>query len=165
VDLVAPVPSFTGRTCGTRNERLILARHRAKSLGSGQCIATLDVMAYRSGVHERTVDHDPAGAGQGSRGHHGVVLRPTDQYPHRDLVDHLVRTTQLPAEIVERVVDDVVAYFAEPVEAVVRRRHRELQARGLANPAIFERIVAELAERPVAAPSLSPRQIRRIVYG
>jgi len=47
----------------------------------------------------------------------------------------------------------------------VRRRHRELQATGLANLAIFDRIADELASRPVAAPPLSPRQIRRIVYG
>ena len=82
-----------------------------------------------------------------------------------DLVDHLVRTTHLPAGVARRVVDDVVAYFAEPAEAVVRRRHRELQAAGMANPAIFDRIAAELAQRPVVAPPLSSRQIRRIVYG
>ena len=84
---------------------------------------------------------------------------------HGDLVDHLVRTTRLPAGIARRVVDDVVAYFGEPVEALVRRRHRELQAAGLANPAIFDRIAAELAARPVAAQPLTHRQIRRIVYG
>ena len=84
---------------------------------------------------------------------------------HGDLVDHLVRTTHLPAGVARRVVDDVVAYFGEPVEAVVRRRHRELQAAGLANAGIYDRIAAELAARPVAAPSLSPRQIRRAVYG
>jgi hypothetical protein len=84
---------------------------------------------------------------------------------HGDLVDHLVHTTHLPAGVARRVVDDVLAYFSEPIEAVVRRRHRELQATGLANPEIFERITAELAVRPVAAPALSSRQIRRIVYG
>jgi hypothetical protein len=82
-----------------------------------------------------------------------------------DIVDHVARTTHLPAGVARRVVDDVVAYFAETTEAVVRRRHRELQATGLANPAIFDRIADELAARPVAAPPLSPRQIRRIVYG
>ncbi|HET6954848.1 MAG TPA: hypothetical protein VFI47_31090 [Acidimicrobiales bacterium] len=82
-----------------------------------------------------------------------------------DLVDHLVRTTQLPSGVVRRVVDDVVAYFAETTEAVVRRRHRELQARGFGNAEIFQRIATELAERPVAAPTLSLRQLRRIVYG
>ncbi|HEY7073568.1 MAG TPA: hypothetical protein VH479_25815 [Acidimicrobiales bacterium] len=82
-----------------------------------------------------------------------------------DLVDHLVRTTHLPAGVARRVVDDVVAYFSETTEAVVRRRHRQLQASGLANPAIFDRIADELASRPVAAPPLTHRQIRRIVYG
>ncbi len=84
---------------------------------------------------------------------------------HDDLVDHLVRTTQMPPGIARRVVDDVVAYFAEPVEAVIRRRHRELHAAGLANAAIYDRIATELAARPVAAPSLTPRQIRRVIYG
>ena len=82
-----------------------------------------------------------------------------------DLVDHLVRTTHLPPGVARRVVDDVVAYFSESTEAVVRRRHRQLQASGLANPAIFDRIAAELAARPVAAPLLTHRQVRRIVYG
>lgn len=84
---------------------------------------------------------------------------------HGDLVDHLVRTTHLPAGVARRVVGDVVAYFSEPVEAVVRRRHRELQASGRTNPEIFDRIAAELAARPVAAPALTARQLRRIVYG
>ena len=84
---------------------------------------------------------------------------------HGDLVDHLVRTTRLPVGIAQRVVDDVVAYFDEPVEALVRRRHRELQAAGRSNTEIFDRIAAELGARPVAAPSLSARQLRRIVYG
>jgi hypothetical protein len=84
---------------------------------------------------------------------------------HGDLVDHLVRTTRLPAGIARRVVDDVVAYFGEPVEALVRRRHRELQAAGRSNAEIFDRIAAELDARLVAAPQLSARQLRRIVYG
>jgi hypothetical protein len=83
----------------------------------------------------------------------------------RDLVDHVVRTTHLPAGVARRVVDDVIAWFSETTEAVVRRRHRELQAAGWANAAIFDRIAAELATRPVAAPPLTHRQLRRIVYG
>lgn len=84
---------------------------------------------------------------------------------HGDLVDHVARTTHLPSGVARRVVDDVVAYFSEPAEVVVRRRHRELQAAGMANARIFDRIAVELAGRPVAAPSLTNRQIRRIVYG
>jgi hypothetical protein len=89
----------------------------------------------------------------------------TTPAPHPDLVDHVVRTTHLPPGVARRLIDDVVAYFAEPVEAVIRRRHRELQAEGRANAEIYDRIATELAARPVAAPALSPRQIRRIVYG
>jgi hypothetical protein len=105
----------------------------------------------------------PSGLGvTGDRGDHDLVA--TDLVA-TELVDHLVRTTHLPTGIARRVVGDVVAYFSEPVEAVVRRRHRELQAAGRSNPEIFDRIAAELAARPVAAPELTPRQIRRIIYG
>ncbi len=62
-------------------------------------------------------------------------------------------------------VQDVLAYFDETTEEFVRRRHRELQARGLVNAEIFERIKAELKYRTVAPPDLSLRQLRRIVYG
>ncbi|MEU1617990.1 hypothetical protein ABZ479_11910 [Streptomyces sp. NPDC005722] len=84
---------------------------------------------------------------------------------HDDLVDHLVRTTPLQRGEAARVVLDVLAYFDEPAEDYVRRRHRELQARGLQNTEIFERITAELPHRAVTPPAYSLRQLRRIVYG
>ncbi|WP_245899043.1 hypothetical protein [Nonomuraea indica] len=62
-------------------------------------------------------------------------------------------------------VADVLAYFSEPVEQFVRRRHAELKSRGLTNDEIFPRVAAELRTRRVAAPELSLRQLRRIVYG
>jgi hypothetical protein len=62
-------------------------------------------------------------------------------------------------------VEDVVAYFSQPTEDFVRRRHRELQARGQRNAQIFDQITAELARRVVAAPRLTQRQLRRIIYG
>jgi hypothetical protein len=84
---------------------------------------------------------------------------------HDDLVDHLVRTTPLQRGEALRVVLDVLAYFDETAEGYVRRRHRELQARGLVNAEIFETITGELRHRTVAPPELSLRQLRRIVYG
>lgn len=45
------------------------------------------------------------------------------------------------------------------------RRHRELQAGGLVNDEIFDRIARELAHRAVAPPELTRRQLRRLVYG
>ncbi|SFK75468.1 hypothetical protein SAMN05192584_108239 [Streptomyces pini] len=76
-----------------------------------------------------------------------------------------MRSTPLRRGEAARVVLDVLAYFDETVEEFVRRRHRELRSRGMANQEIFERITAELPHRAVAPPGLSLRQLRRIVYG
>ncbi|WP_181780598.1 hypothetical protein [Pseudonocardia pini] len=84
---------------------------------------------------------------------------------HGDLVSHLVRSTALAPGEAARVVDEVLAYFAETTDAFVRRRHTELRGRGLHNDRIFERIRAELEVRRVAPPVLSERQLRRLVYG
>jgi len=75
-----------------------------------------------------------------------------------DLVAHLVRSTPLTPNEAARVVAEVVAYY-------VRRRHAELKRRGLTNDRIFDEITAELAARRFAAPPLSVRQLRRLVYG
>ncbi len=80
------------------------------------------------------------------------------------LVDHLVAGTGLTPTEAQRVVEDVVAYYAEPVDEFVRRRHLELKTYGAKNDEIFVRIAEELTERVVAAPSLSERQLRRIIY-
>ena len=84
---------------------------------------------------------------------------------HEDLLDHLARTTALGPSEAARVVADVLAYFSESTEEYVRRRHGELQGRGLTNDRIFERIAAELPHRRVRAPELSSRQLRRLIYG
>jgi len=84
---------------------------------------------------------------------------------HDELVDHLMRSTPLQRGEALRVIQDVLAYFDETTEHYVRRRHRELQAQGLVNTEIFERIAADLKYRAVAPPELSLRQLRRMVYG
>lgn len=86
-------------------------------------------------------------------------------FPYEDLLDHLARTTALGPTEAARVVADVLAYFAESTEEFVRRRHRELQTRGLNNDRCFERIASELQQRRVRAPELSARQLRRLIYG
>ena len=90
---------------------------------------------------------------------------PRPAVAHEDLLDHLARTTALGPSEAARVVADVLAYFSESAEEYVRRRHTELQARGLTNERIFERIALELPQRRVRAAELSARQLRRIVYG
>jgi hypothetical protein len=95
---------------------------------------------------------DPSGPGMGE---------PVDA----DLLAHLTRTTGLGAGEAARVVADVLAYFSETTEEYVRRRHTEMQVGGLRNEEIFARLETELAHRRVAPPMLTPRQIRRVVYG
>ena len=80
------------------------------------------------------------------------------------LVDHLERTGVARGQAA-RLVDEVLAYFSESPEDFVRRRHRELQADGVANADSFAAIARELAQRLVAGPKLSERQIRRVIYG
>ena len=82
-----------------------------------------------------------------------------------DLLTHLERVSRSGGGEVEKIVHETLAYFAETVEQFVARRHAELQAEELKNDAIFERIQAELRQRRFAAPELSARQIRRLVYG
>ncbi|WP_330184131.1 hypothetical protein OHB26_11275 [Nocardia sp. NBC_01503] len=88
----------------------------------------------------------------------------TDGVP-ADLVRHVAASTGLPTAIAARVVADVVGYFDESAEEFVRRRHAELQRRQVRNAEIWQRIATELAERRVAAPAFTERQLRRIVYG
>ena len=85
--------------------------------------------------------------------------------PDPDLVRSVVASTGLPAPVAARVVADVLDFFTESAADYVRRRHRELQRRGLTNDAIFARIAEELPGVRVPAGELSARQLRRLVYG
>lgn len=89
----------------------------------------------------------------------------TGQQDLDGLLEHLQRTTAIGPGEARRVVEDVLAWCAEDTEAFVRRRHRELRAQGTANLKAFEQIAEELTTRRVAAPALSLRQIRRVIYG
>jgi len=81
------------------------------------------------------------------------------------LIEHLSRSTRLPDAQARRVVEDVLAYFNETVDDFVIRRHAELQSQGVRNDAIFDQLAIELTRRPFTQPSLSKRQIRRLIYG
>jgi hypothetical protein len=83
----------------------------------------------------------------------------------RDLVDRVAASTGLTPAEATRVVEDVLAWYREPVEDYVRRRHAYHRLYGKHNPEVFELIAKELADRLVAAPALSYRQLRRIIYG
>ena len=83
------------------------------------------------------------------------ILGPVTPRPYADLVAHLVRSTPLSDGEADRVVAEVVAWFSEPVAEFVRRRHRELAARGLTNDRIFTVVGVELSGRLFPAPPLT----------
>jgi hypothetical protein len=87
------------------------------------------------------------------------------QQPPDDLVEYLVNTCPLSRAEATRVVADVLGYFSEPAADYVRRRHQELQAKGLTNDVTFRQIATEIPHRRYTSPDLSLRQLRRIVYG
>jgi len=82
-----------------------------------------------------------------------------------ELISRMSASTGLSPGEAARVVADVIGWYQEPVEIYVRRRHAHLHMYGKRNNEIFAVIAAELAERLVAAPDLSERQLRRIIYG
>ena len=81
------------------------------------------------------------------------------------LIRHLAESLAVSYAQAARVLGDVVAFYREPVEDLVRRRHAEFQLRGMSNAHIYPLIIDELDARVVAAPALSERQVRRIIYG
>ena len=87
-----------------------------------------------------------------------------DPFP-QDLASYLVASTGLSEPTAVRVIADVTTYFSETIEEFVRRRHGELHRRHHKNEEIWPLIEAEVAQRRFVAPSLSERQLRRIVYG
>jgi hypothetical protein len=87
-----------------------------------------------------------------------------DQFP-QDLALYLAASTGLPQATAVRVVADVTTYFGETIEEFVRRRHVELRRNQHKNHEIWPVIAAELGQHRFAAPGLSERQLRRIVYG
>ena len=82
-----------------------------------------------------------------------------------ELLRHLDSTLGIERRVAERLIEEVLAYYDEPPERFVVRRHAELQTEGRRNPEIFEAIRRELGQRRFPAPRLSLRQLRRIVYG
>ena len=88
---------------------------------------------------------------------------PADPFP-QDLARYLAASTGLPQPTAVRVIADVATYFSETVEEFVRRRHAELRQRQRKNDEIWPQIAAELGQRRFAAPGLSERQLRRIIY-
>jgi hypothetical protein len=83
----------------------------------------------------------------------------------QELIAYLARTSRLSPSEAQRLVAEVLSFLHETPEDFVRRRHRSLQAEGLANAAIYLQLAAELSAWRFRAPHCTARQIRRMIYG
>ena len=81
------------------------------------------------------------------------------------LVRHVEESSGLTTAEASRLVEDVLSFHDEPIEAWVRRRHGEMKTYGVRNAEIFALLKEELRGHVVAAPDLSERQLRRMIYG
>ena len=79
--------------------------------------------------------------------------------------ERLERLLGLAPAQAQRAVLETLDCLGQGVDEYIAGRHRELQERGIRNPAIFETIARELQSLRFAAPPLSARQIRRRIYG
>jgi hypothetical protein len=71
----------------------------------------------------------------------------------------------LSREQARRAVDEIFDALRLGVDEYISSRHAELQRQGEHNPRIFEQIAEELRALRFKAPELTPRQIRRRIYG
>lgn len=89
---------------------------------------------------------------------------PNDPLPE-ELLQHLCYSSRLTADEARHLVAEVLAFYAEPLEDFIRRRHLELQGQGKNNKQIYSQLQLELEQRRFPANALSERQIRRMIYG
>ena len=85
--------------------------------------------------------------------------------PNPELQQHLLNSYNLDKNDIPRLLEDIIGFFDKTLEEYVQWRHRHLKAVGLKNKEIYERLQLEIEGRRFKAPSLSLRQVRRIIYG
>ena len=95
---------------------------------------------------------------------HLITTNESAVYPD-PLVEHICRSTGLSPSRAQRLLADVNAAMQETIDDFAARRHSELKREGMKNQQIFKQISAEISARTFAAPQLSERQIRRMIYG
>jgi hypothetical protein len=79
--------------------------------------------------------------------------------------ERLERLLGLDPARAQRAVAETIDCLGWQVDEFIADRHRELQALGARNEAIYETIAREIPTLRFAAPRLSARQIRRRIYG
>ena len=79
--------------------------------------------------------------------------------------NYLLSAYPVDESLLNRLVEDLGEHFSGNVQEFIQKRHKQLHSEGLKNNEIYQQIQNELSERRFAAPEMSLRQIRRVIYG
>lgn len=79
--------------------------------------------------------------------------------------NYLLSAYPVDESLLNHLVEDLGDYFSTDVKEFISLRHGQLHGEGFRNNEIYLQIQAELKEKRFAAPELSVRQIRRVIYG
>ncbi len=87
------------------------------------------------------------------------------EHDTQDLLDHLCRSAAIEPEKAQQLLREMLHFYNETSNEFMQRRHLELQQQGMNNEEIYTTIQTEVAQRRFAAPAITTRQIRRVIYG
>lgn len=93
------------------------------------------------------------------------IIGKTAVVADRELVARIADSTDLSPAEADRVIEDVLAWYREPLLDYVRRRHHQLRGLGVRNDQIWDELSSEIQHRLFAPPAVTPRQLRRYIYG
>ncbi len=79
--------------------------------------------------------------------------------------DYIVSAYSISENDFERLMDEVNHFYDYEFQSYIQSRHLKLKENGLNNQEIYQILQKEIKEQRFRAPTLSERQIRRIIYG
>ena len=78
---------------------------------------------------------------------------------------HIISSFNINEKDFDRLFEEFLSYFGETAEQFIMKRHLQLRDKGMKNEDIYLKLLDEIKFIRFKSPELSPRQIRRIIYG
>ena len=79
--------------------------------------------------------------------------------------NYLLSVYPVDESLLNHLLEDLGDYFSRDIKEYISCRHQQLHSEGKRNNEIYIQIQNELKERRFAAPEMTLRQIRRVIYG
>ncbi len=88
-----------------------------------------------------------------------------NHYLDEKLKNYLLSAYPIDESLLDHLVEDIGEYYSLDVKEFIAKRHELLHRNGAKNEQIYKQIQKELKERWFSGPSMTVRQIRRVIYG